>query len=368
MTPLGYNDKQTNADVGLSITKLLQIRDILVVYSHKYVHISEYNITKMEQNSTQLVVSDIGVLNITMAVTMTIVCIVFLIIVAGNILTILAFIKNHSLRKVRNYFLVSLAVGDIILGVLNLLGFTVIIMPTVYLGRKQGFSALPALSSMSIVLSYLHILVITVDCFLCIMKPLHYHQLMSPRRAKIIIGAIWTVAVVSGSFIFINEYYVARSESTLPFDMYDTLLKTVVWIIVVSAVIVMYVKIYSVVRQHKRQVLALSHQGQNAADNNGINSASHENRNKNIKRLVMVFLIIISLIILWLPYHIVSILYFFYPSVLLYAMSSMSVVLRFFIIVNTIAFINSAVNAFIYARFDKEFRNAYKEILQCKRT
>ena len=324
--------------------------------------------SKMSENVTEATAVLVNIWDISMYITMTIVCIVFLIILAGNTLTILAFIKFHSLRKVRNYFLVSLAVGDIFLGIQNMLPFVFLITPTEFLTTScgnLGFSISPTLSTNAIILSYLHILVITVDCFLCIMKPLHYHQLMSPRRAKIIIGVIWTVSTLLSSVIFIKEWYVFQCRSTVPFQIYDTLLKTIVWIIVVSAVIVMYVKIYSVVRQHKRQVLALSHQGQNAADNNGINSASHENRNKNIKRLVMVFLIIISLIILWLPYHIAVCMYAFNPDILIYGLG-MSTMIKFFVVVNAITFVNSAVNAFIYARFDKEFRNAYRQLLTCK--
>ena len=55
-----------------------------------------------------------------------------LLIVAGNALIVLAFIKVHSLRKVRNYFLVSLAVGDICLGLLNMVSLVFLLNPGEY--------------------------------------------------------------------------------------------------------------------------------------------------------------------------------------------------------------------------------------------
>ena len=130
----------------------------------------------------------------------------------GNALTIMTFVKYHSLRTVRNYFLVSLAAGDTFSGIVSMLSFTAFLVPV---DDPDAFSYIPGTSTVtaseltSVILSYLHILVITFDCFICIVRPLHYHLLMSPRRAKIIIAAIWIGPVLLGSVYLVQEMYVA---------------------------------------------------------------------------------------------------------------------------------------------------------------
>ena len=78
----------------------------------------------------------------------------------------------------------------------------------------------------------------------------------------------------------------------------------------------------------------------------------------------MVFVIIIAFIVLWLPNMISSIILAFYLDILMYVMGA-STLIQFFIMCQTLALLNSAVNAFIYARIDKDFRNAYRQVLRC---
>jgi uncharacterized membrane protein (DUF485 family) len=289
--------------------------------------------------------------------TMAVICLLFLVIVIGNTLTIVAFVKFHSLRKVRNYFLVSLAVGDIFYGMDGMAYLTVLGLPVDFWAnpcKNAGFSVAPAIGFIVTVLSYLHVLVITVDCFVSIIKPLHYHQLMTPSRAKIIIGLIWTLSVLFGSVYLIDGVFIDACKFTEYLLRFHTLLKTLLWACVVMAVGAIYVKILLVVRRQKRRMVALrAHQQTDAGDSS---------RNK---RLAMVFMIVMSFILLWLPYITVWMLTAFFNDILADGMSP-SALLALHIICSTIAIANSAVNTFIYARMDKEFRKAYKLILQCK--
>ena len=315
----------------------------------------------MAENASLSTVLDTHQWGILMYITLTVIYIVFLLIVAGNALTILAFIKFHSLRKVRNYFLVSLAVGDIFLGLLNLVSLVFMLNPGDYVMiqcDKQGLSILPSISLIVMILSYLHILVITVDCFLCIMKPLHYHQLMSSRRAKIIIGVIWIASFITGGIYLIKEWYAYVCHDTPSFEIYYALIKAVLWIIVVLVVISMYVQIYLIIQKQKRQVaiLNLSYQQDDVVTHN---------RNSNNKRIAMLFMILISFIVLWLPNIIISILFAYNRNLLIDSVGESNTA-TIIVMCLTFALTNSAVNAFIYARIDKDFRNSYKQIMQCK--
>jgi hypothetical protein len=288
----------------------------------------------------------------------------------GNTLTVIAFIKFHNLRKLKNYFLVSLAVGDTFLGVINMSTFIFIVAPSEYWRNVCGtpvFFITPTVAWITTVLSYLHILVITTDCFLCIMKPLHYHQMMTPRRAKIVIAIIWIAPVALGSVYLINEVFIEVCRSTNHLSIYRSLLRAILWSVVVFVVVVMYLRILLVIRKQKRQITTAlsSHQPANTTNSSGSESGSYGNANKQTKQVAMVFLIIISFIVLWCPTITLELFTDLYPDSLASGTSS-STIITISIICHTIAFANSAVNAFIYARMDKEFRKAYKQILQCK--
>ena len=139
--------------------------------------------------------------------------------------------------------------------------------------------------------------------------------------------------------------------------IYNIILKAVVWVVVVLAVVIMYWKIFLVVHRQRRQISVLS-QSSNTND-------TTEGITKNNKRSAMVFVIIMAFIVLWLPYIIYSIILAFYPEILAYGINTSTTVTLYIMFV-MLALGNSAVNAFIYARFDRDFRNAYRQLLRCK--
>ena len=301
--------------------------------------------------------------DMTMYITSTIQCIVLVVIIAGNILTILAFVKFHSLRTVRNYFILSLAVGDIFNGIVYMLILAFVVGQDHYWITHcpyQGSSVSPALLLVTTILSYLHIFVITFDCFICIVRPLHYHQLMSPRRATIIIAAIWIGSVLLGVVYLLKEKYMSEGTCASWPDIYSSCTTVITWLVVVVAVIVMYWKIFAIVHKQRRQIRELSLSSN--ADDNIIPQSENKN---NTKRIVMVLVIIVAFIVLWLPARIAAIMTNFYRDTLVHGIGVYNSI-TLFIICMTFALCNSAVNVFIYARFDKDFRKAFRQILNCK--
>ena len=312
----------------------------------------------MDANTTESVVKGMNTWDVLLYVTLTIMCVVFLIIMAGNVLTIVVFIKFHSLRTVRNYFLVSLAAADTFIGLVTLQNLLIVALPAYYvltLGQTPGGSVPSALSLITIILSYLHILVITLDCFICILKPLHYHQIMSPRRTKIIIAAMWIGSILLGGVYLVKELNISVGIYDPYLEIYNTLMKIILWVVVVLAVIIMYLKIFLVVHKQRRQIRELSSNTNNTT----------VDMTKNKRRSAMIFVIIIAFIVLWIPHMICSIMVVFYPLIIVHSINPHGIIILY-VAVTTLALCNSAVNAFIYARFDKDFRNAYRQVLKSK--
>ena len=322
----------------------------------------------MDMNPTETAMNGVQTWDMSMYIPLTIMCLVFLIIMTGNILTIMAFKKFHSLRTVRNYFLVSVAAGDILHGIVTMHNLMYAVLPSDYVitnWADPGLSAATTSELITSILSYLHILVITFDCFICILKPLHYHQLMSPKRAKLIIVSTWIGSFLLGSVYLLKEINISEGKRSPRVEIYNTLIRIVIWVAVVIAIIVMYWKIFAMVHKQKRQICELRQTS--TIDNKTENIIQHRaNKKKGIKRVVMVFVLIIAFILLWLPHMISFIIYNFYADIFTYGIGIYRTI-TFYVMFTTLALSNSAVNAFIYARSDRDFRHAYKQILQCNK-
>uniref|UniRef100_UPI001EAF74A4 adenosine receptor A2b-like n=1 Tax=Oncorhynchus gorbuscha TaxID=8017 RepID=UPI001EAF74A4 len=124
--------------------------------------------------------------------------IIALLTIAGNFLVCLAVNRNRKLRTVTNYFLVSLSVADIFVGVLA-------IPCAVLTDLGQPRHNLPLcllLLSVLIVLtqsSILSLLAVAAERYVAILLPLQYQRIVSPRNARLALILTWCLALFSGS-------------------------------------------------------------------------------------------------------------------------------------------------------------------------
>ncbi|KAF5892103.1 5-hydroxytryptamine receptor 2A-like, partial [Clarias magur] len=120
---------------------------------------------------------------------------IVVITIAGNILVIMAVTLERKLQNATNYFLMSLAVADMLLGLL--------VMPVSMVTILYGYSwpLPPILCPLWIYLdvllstaSIMHLCAISVDRYIAIRNPLAHSRAKSAWRARAKITAVWAIS------------------------------------------------------------------------------------------------------------------------------------------------------------------------------
>lgn len=122
----------------------------------------------------------------------TIEVIIAVLSIAGNVLVCWAVAINSTLKNATNYFLVSLAVADIAVGLLAI-PFAI----TISIGFETDFHACLFFACFVLVLtqsSIFSLLAVAVDRYLAIKIPLRYKSLVTGKRARGTIAVIWILS------------------------------------------------------------------------------------------------------------------------------------------------------------------------------
>ncbi|KAG7269121.1 hypothetical protein CRUP_013385 [Coryphaenoides rupestris] len=126
----------------------------------------------------------------------TVSAIVSLITVVGNVLVMLSFKVNSQLKTVNNYYLLSLAAADLIIGVLSMNLYTSYILMGYWALGNLACDLWLALDYVASNASVMNLLVISFDRYFSITRPLTYRAKRTPKRAGVMIGLAWTVSLV----------------------------------------------------------------------------------------------------------------------------------------------------------------------------
>ncbi|XP_017870083.1 PREDICTED: D(1) dopamine receptor [Drosophila arizonae] len=279
--------------------------------------------------------------------------IIFVIILVGNALTIVAVRTCRNLRSViSNLFILSLAISDFIVGVALPYHVVFYMGSSLDLGRLRGFCLFRFfLFICACCVSILTLISIAVDRYIAVMYALHYRRYMTRRVAYMIITLNWCVgALVALIPIFWNKWSAAQGcefdEVLLPWYVAGIITPgfAIIWI----CMLVFY---WRIMREASKQAQRLR---QSVVYNT---HSSHSMLHPDWKSVQIVVFIMGCFTLCWLPYFCVAIAQLFRVC----RSNSMIYKTAF-----SLAMANSALNPIIYSWKNAGFRRAFAQTLCCK--
>ncbi|XP_020373191.2 D(1) dopamine receptor-like [Rhincodon typus] len=308
----------------------------------------------------------------------------------GNTLVCVAVIRFRHLRtKVTNFFVISLAVSDLLVAVL--------VMPWKAVSEIAGFwpfgpfcNVWVAFDIMCSTASILNLCVISVDRYWAISSPFRYERKMTPKVAFVMISAAWSLSLLI-SFIPVQlDWHKARapnglhgnaSSQRLGDNCDSSLNRTyaissslISFYIPVAIMIVTYTRIYRIAQKQIRRISALERaavhakncqSNRSSASTTDIQSESSfklsfKRETKVLKTLSVIMGVFVCC---WLPFFILNCMVPFCeshaspPPLPCVSGSTFDVFVWF-------GWANSSLNPIIYA-FNADFRKAFSTLLGC---
>uniref|UniRef100_H3ASQ6 5-hydroxytryptamine receptor 6 n=1 Tax=Latimeria chalumnae TaxID=7897 RepID=H3ASQ6_LATCH len=313
-------------------------------------------------------------------------CFIILITTAGNFLLILLICTQRSLRNTSNYFLVSLFMSDLMVGL--------VVMPPAMLNELYGQWILDedfcciwySFDVMCCSASILNLCVISLDRYLLIISPLKYKLRMTPCRAILLIFATWTLAALA-SFLPIEMGWHEFNFEIRPLNVTShleeeqcRLLVSLPYALIAScltfflpsvAISFTYCRILLAARKQAVQVASLTTNVATTSDEpiqvsrpQNQSAGTSENRkfvNKHSKKALKASLTLGILLgmffVAWLP--------FFVANVAQAVCDCVPAVL--FDVLTWLGYCNSTMNPIIYPLFMRDFKRAMAKYLPCCR-
>ncbi|CAL1274152.1 unnamed protein product [Larinioides sclopetarius] len=118
------------------------------------------------------------------------------IVVAGNILVVLAVFASAKLRTVTNFLIVSLAISDLLVG-LAVLPYSISLeVLEVWIFGELWCQMWLAVDVWLCTASILNLCAISIDRYLAITRPVHYRTIMSTMKVRLLIAAVWMLSFI----------------------------------------------------------------------------------------------------------------------------------------------------------------------------
>lgn len=314
----------------LNMTSTVYTNDSVIVSNDKYAYL-------LEQTQTALFVISLVLASVT---------------ITGNIMVHISMYKFRNLRTVTNMFIGSLALADCLLGLCTLPLYALFYFDDNF-GRYKYLCLLKYSTVLFSMSGSLYSLVaISVDRYIAILHPLKYAIIMTKKKAKRIIAAIWIYHVILCSIPSIGWNNYDRDNGEVC-DFFKTL--PLPYTIVSCPGTVFVSLIFTMYLYRKIFIVASNQLKINQTREKYLSQIQHAHFRKNTRSAQAMGVILFFFFIFWTPFMLTGPLKYFDIS------ASLSEIIKNFGM--TIAMGNSAINPIMYCWLRQDFRHAFNSLL-----
>ena len=286
------------------------------------------------------------------------VTIIGLVNIVGNICTIISFHRDIKLRTVANYYILNLAVTDLIVGLVSVPFYAVYTVLDFFWPFGYAFCKIWCVIDFWVCAeSSLTIILISHDRFSMVNKGAQYLSSETKQKALIKIGITWLLSFLlySPAIIGFNTW---RGYSTIDQHDCDVEFATDFWYTLITSILeflvpfVLITIFNSLLYADIRRRTKISHGSTEPQHKSDASKTMRRDRKaaKNLTLLVVVYFIC------WLPYVV---------STLILAVCDTCVSDNLFEFFNWLLWFNSSLNSFMYAMTNERFRTNYRQLLCC---
>ncbi|EDW25103.1 GL23028 [Drosophila persimilis] len=313
---------------------------------------------------------------------------------AGNILVCLAIAWERRLQNVTNYFLMSLAITDLMVAMLVMpLGILTLVKGYFPLGSEHCLTWI-CLDVLFCTASIMHLCTISVDRYLSLRYPMRFGRNKTRRRVTLKIVFVWLLSIAMSlplSLMYSKNHASVLVNGTcqIPDPVYKLVGSIVCFYIPLGVMLLTYcLTVRLLARQ--RQNLGGGHQTAAATPGwaSGATTSSpcmlqrqqtvrsHHSRNSSVisrnssrhgriirleqKATKVLGVVFFTFVILWSPFFVLNLL----PTVCAECEERISHWV--FDVVTWLGYASSMVNPIFYTIFNKVFRQAFKKVLLCR--
>uniref|UniRef100_A0A1B0A0B7 G-protein coupled receptors family 1 profile domain-containing protein n=1 Tax=Glossina pallidipes TaxID=7398 RepID=A0A1B0A0B7_GLOPL len=296
--------------------------------------------------------------------------------IIGNLMVIIVFQRERKLRRRTNYYIVSLAMADFLVGSLGV-PFAILAsigLPTNLYACLFTVSLLVVLCTISIFC----LVAVSVDRYWAILYPMAYSRNVRTRTAIVIISMCWFAGTVVG-FLPLFGWHAVQDEQNhaclfVEVMDYNYLVFLYVATIITPALLMLafYAHIYKVIIKQVRQIVTMNPKSVNSRGSSTVPDQKQKQpsrschggtmlrvlgaaRKRDVKATQNLSIIVLFFMICWIPLYTINCIKAFCPN------CDVHPKLTLFCII--LSHLNSAVNPVLYAYHLKDFRLALKNLI-----
>lgn len=278
----------------------------------------------------------------------------------GNFLAVTSFCINNKLHTVTNSFIVSMSVGDLLIALVCIPTLLITNLLGPYLASDAGLLSCHISLSITIMLMFVaigNLALNSLDRYRAILSPLTYNARMTKRRVFWKIALAWLISAVFGFLPFFGWgrlpnrrdgeetlFCQVRANLSHDYTMAFCCIGGVPFFLMVLA----YWRILKTARRHSRCI---------TADVARLQEQKRVEYIKETRATKLVAAILGAFFLCYLP---------LFVAVVVDLALSNGINAYVYVGVVLLGTVNSALNPFIVASMNREYRQTYKRIIRCK--